>query len=194
MKTFNLLIALLTIVNIGVLVIRWQYLKNSQQNNVQAQATTVSTVEPNIKDGLYLRALIDENKKIAKQTSIKKQAPQLILRFSFRNCDACVRSALEELNQFVKTTGVDDAKAEGTFANERDFVIFKDIFNFNTFPILNLPEDQYQLQLEKDASDPFFFLLFPDGGVRHVFIPMKEDVERTRRYLAIIQEKYFSQK
>ncbi len=194
MKPFNLLIVLLTIVNIGALVIRWQYLKNNQQNNVQAQVAAVPTVEPTIKDGLYLRALIDENKNVAEQASIKKQAPQLILRFSFRNCDACVRSALEELNQFVKTTGVDGAKAEGTFANERDFVIFKDILNFNTLPISSLAEDKYQLQLEKDASDPFFFLLFPDGGVHHVFIPLKEDVERTRRYLAIIQEKYFSKK
>lgn len=47
---------------------------------------------------------------------------------------------------------------------------------------LNLPVE--------DHSAPFFFVA-DKGMVKHLFVPLKDDVESTQDYLSLMKDKYF---
>jgi hypothetical protein len=144
-----------------------------------------------IKEDLFFRSLLDENRQSPSNTTIATSGPRLLMRFSFRNCDLCINSAIAELQRVEKAFGQENILLTGTFQSVREFEIFEGSGKSFAFSCVNVPADCFGLHAERDASQPFFFVLFPDGSVRHVFFPMKEEVGRTRKYLRVIGERYF---
>ena len=143
-----------------------------------------------LKEDLFFRGLRDENRQ-ALQIDPLAASPRLVMRFSFQNCDLCINSAFDEVHRMEEELGVDNVLLAGTFRSPREFDIFRQSDKPYRFECHNMPEIYFGLHAEQDASLPFFFVLFPDGAMRHVFFPMKEDVERTRKYLRTIRERYF---
>lgn len=143
-----------------------------------------------LKEDLYFRGLLDEDRQ-SPPNGIVVPRPRLLMRFSFHNCDLCINSALAELHRMEKAFGQENVLLAGTFQSDREHDIFQGSGKSFAFSCINVPSECFGLQAEHDASQPFFFVLFPGGGVRHVFFPMKEDVGRTRKYLQVIHERYF---
>ncbi|AEE50699.1 hypothetical protein [Haliscomenobacter hydrossis] len=175
-------------------------LKNSKSNKRIPVASTQMTEIKTLKEIINLdqAAWNDENKKIQIDDILREKTrssarPCLVIRFSFRNCDLCTKNVFDNIVPICNALNLkyDHIQLLGTFLSDRDSLLFQNRkqlpYHLNT-----VPENALGLQLEQDASYPFFFVLFPDGTARHVFIPIKEDVERTRRYLDIIRQKYFS--
>ncbi|WP_353484634.1 hypothetical protein [Haliscomenobacter sp.] len=189
MNQFGRLIVILTFVNLGILAFSFFSKKEeysiqpeSNKNNEMYLLQKISYNNALLDDGVYVRT-----------KNWKRSDPILVLRFSFRNCEQCKVSALFEMEKVSKSMNHGQFKVLGSFMNEKDFLVFKQNEKRFSFPIENVPENIFGLANEQSAAYPFFFVLFPDGTARHVFIPMKEDVERTRRYLEIIRQKYFIQ-
>ena len=143
-----------------------------------------------LKEALFLRSLLDENRQ-SPANGIAGPGPRLLMRFSFHNCDLCINSAMAELHRMEKVFGEENILLAGTFPSEREYEIFRESGKSFAFSCTNVPTECFGLQAERDASQPFFFVLFPEGSIRHVFFPMKEDVGRTRKYLQVIYGRYF---
>lgn len=143
-----------------------------------------------LKEEFFFRSLRDENRHTL-PNSTSTTSPRLVMRFSFQNCDLCIKSAFNELHRMERELGTDNVLLAGTFRSPREFDIFGQSDHSFGFECQNFPEIYFGLHAEQEASLPFFFVLFPDGAIRHVFFPMKEDVERTRKYLRAMRERYF---
>ena len=184
------LTGLATLANISV--VAWFFLvKPVQQPRCPVPAESNETdILQELQEELFFRSLRDENQQ-APQARPSVASPRLVMRFSFQNCDLCINSAFEELHQMEEELGTDNVLLAGTFRSPREFEIFRQSDKPFGFECHNLPEMYFGLHAEQDASLPFFFLLFPDGAIRHVFFPMKEDVGRTQKYLRAIRERYF---
>ncbi len=187
----ELLLGMATLANLAV--VAWYFLvKPEQPLRCPAPSQTMHTeILQELKDELFFRSLRDEHRQIS-PGGVSAAAPLLLLRFSFQNCDLCINSALGELQQMEKDLGRSNVMLAGTFLSPREFQIFDQSGKTAGFECHNVPEKYFGLHAEQDASLPFFFVLFPDGGIRHVFFPMKEDAGRTRKYLRAIQERYFT--
>ena len=183
MKTYVL--TAITMLNLGVLLVHFipkteKGLKENESSNEEFHQH---------KESLFFQALADENKKSPPEVLLPSK-PILIMRFSYRNCDLCLRSALFEMKKWKEAMGGSSVRIMGSFPKNRDFEIFQKTYEQFPFDYEHVPEEYFSLALEKEAQYPFFFLWFPDGSIHHVFLPMKEDVPRTRRFLAVIGSKY----
>lgn len=181
---------LLTLINIGLFFLG-HFKQGKNTDHFKESSYKKSTDLARVKDDLFFKSLLDESRILFSKRAPFIQ-PTLILRFSFRNCDLCRISSFFELERFKKEVSIKNFRVVGSFLNQRDFEAFKQIESGFSFEIEDVPENYFGLQLEQEAIYPFFFLLFPDGTARHVFIPIKEDVARTRQYLEIIRQKYFN--
>lgn len=182
----EVLLIVITLINLGLVATRFLKIKEPETSQNRAMFSEDSV----LKENLFFNAMIDENKTIKKGIKLPEE-PVLILRFSYRNCDVCRNSALFEFKRFRELTNSNRLKAMGSFMSNQDLKVFlknEDQFSFN---ITNEANDYFGLELENKATEPFFFMLFPNGKAGHVFIPLKEDLPRTRRYLEIIYQKYF---
>jgi hypothetical protein len=179
----------LTFINVSLLITRFT---PSKELSVNPVSTSNESDNNDLNNNLYFSALRDENSNTFLLD--KPKNPTLCLRFSLRNCGSCTQSALNSLT-YIGDNGIDPKyiRAYGTFLSKKNHYLFNVKQKITKIPILNVDDIYFHLALEKEAELPFFFVLFPDGTARHVFIPMKEDVERTRRYLEIIRQKYFSE-
>ena len=179
-----------TLANLSV--VAWFFLvkpEQPQRSPVTPESNETKILQE-LKEDLFFRSLRDENQQ-ALQVDPSAASPRLVMRFSFQNCDLCINSAFDELHQMEEELGTDNVLLAGTFRSPREYDIFGQSDKHFGFECHNVPGIYFGLHAEQDASLPFFFVLFPDGAVRHVFCPMKEDVERTRKYLRTIRERYF---
>ncbi len=176
----------------NVSVVAWFFLvKPAQPQRCPVPSESNETeILQELKEDLFFRSLRDENRQ-ALQAGPSASSPRLVMRFSFQNCDLCINSAFDELHRMEEELGTDNVLLAGTFRSPREFEIFRQSDRPFGFECHNLPEVYFDLHAERDASLPFFFVLFPDGAMRHIFFPMKEDIERTRKYLRAIRERYF---
>lgn len=186
---FNKLIFLATVLNLALLGAYWFAQQDQRRKPTPIQPSDDHTEVFQLKEKLEFAALLDENHQWqAGQTT----SPQLILRFSFRNCDQCKVSAFYLLDKLRRKWGADRIAALGTFLSDRDFKVFQNAEQRFTLDFKQVPEQHFGLHLEQDAAYPFFFVLHPDGRITHVFVPVKEDVERSLRYLNFIEKKFFA--
>lgn len=179
-----------TLANLSV--VAWFFLvkpEQPQRSPVTPESNETKILQE-LKEDLFFRSLRDENQQVL-QVDPLAASPRLVMRFSFQNCDLCINSAFDELHQMEEELGTDNVLLAGTFRSPREYDIFGQSDKPFGFECRNLPGIYFGLHAEQDASLPFFFVLFPDGAVRHIFFPMKEDVERTRKYLRTIRERYF---
>lgn len=178
--TFSLV--LLTVFNISLLLV------HSFKERKGATLTVTQANNDELYMDLSFKALEDDGKTIKEEIKIDK--PVFCVRFSFTNCSDCVSNTLEIIKKWTAETNINKIMIYGTFFNDRDFEVFKDKKSFNK-NLYNVENKFLGLNLEGNSTSPFFFILFPDGSVHHVFIPIKENSERTYRYLEIIEKKYF---
>lgn len=183
-----LALVVLSLANVSLLVIN-SLSKKAKHESFEKQMEGNKQIH-NLEQNLYLKGLIDENRIVLHKEHASSH-PVFVMLFSYMNCDLCKTSAFFEVERMTKKIGVDHLKVFGTFMSDRDFLVYKNVEKRFTFSVNKVPEKTFGLFNEEDASYPFFFVLFPDGTVQHVFIPMKEDVNRTRQYLDIIYQKYF---
>lgn len=198
MKNKRTEILLLGITALNVLCLFFNFSNRASSREAQ-QATALPANNTIIQKQIQLSedAWVDENAKIVFDDKLKKEVlplnqPYLALRFSFRNCDVCTKNAFDNLQVICDSLGLDKKHVRllGTFFNDRDSLLFKSRTKL-PYDLVALPDNGLGLQLEQDPTYPFLFVLFPDGSARHVFVPLKEDVQRTRTYLSIIHRKYF---
>lgn len=186
MKRIEMLMVCITLINLLVFGLRYLPIKQPTPQKIENKEME------DLKDRVYLDALMDEDRPTL-IVPTKTKEPILVLRFSYKNCNSCLRSAFFEVNRINNIiNNKDRIRVLGSFKPERDFQIFEKYQTEFAFKIENLDENYFHLHLESRATYPFFFLLFPDGTASHVFIPLKEDVARTRQYLETITQKYFS--
>jgi len=186
MKKIEIIIVCITLFNLLVLGLRYFPTKHSPVPKTGGAEMEL------LKDRIYLNALVDEDRPTL-IVPAKSNVPILVLRFSYKNCSSCLQSVFYEAKRMKDIVGDENRiRVLGSFKSDRDFEVFKKYQIEFSFKIENLDEHYFHLNLESSATYPFFFLLFPDGTARHVFIPIKEDVVRTRQYLEIIRQKYFS--
>lgn len=195
MKNKRTEILLLGITALNVLCLFFNF--SNRASSREAQQVTALPANNTINQKLIQLsedAWVDENAKIVFSDKFKlpENKPYLALRFSFRNCDACTKNAFDNLQIICDSLGLDKKHVRllGTFFNDRDSLLFKSRTKL-PYDLVALPDNALGLQLEHDPTYPFIFVLFPDGRARHVFVPLKEDVQRTRTYLSIIHQKYF---
>ncbi len=189
MKKTEAFLILVTLINLGLFGVRFLKLNKTEPEHYSQKTTTLE--EADKKENLFFNAMIDENKVIQKGIELPKE-PILILRFSYRNCNICINSALSEFQRFSDSIQSNRTKVIGSFMSNRDLQLFLGSEKKFTFNITNEADDFLGLDLEKNASTPFFLVLFPDGSARHVFVPIMNDTLRTRRYLNIIHQKYYA--
>ena len=184
------LLGVVTLVNL--LVVAWIFLIKPSRPERYADAPVAidHRATSELKEALFFRSLLDENRE-SPANGIAGPGPRLLMRFSFHNCDLCINSAMAELHRMEKVFGAENILLAGTFPSEREYDIFRGSGKSFAFSCTNVPAEYFGLQAEHDASQPFFFVLFPGGSIRHVFFPMKEDTGRTRKYLQVIYERYF---
>lgn len=185
---FYLIIAL-TLLNLVLFGI--SRVGSNQISRDEVNSRSATSLE-NIKDALFLRSLIDENKTI--NLKEKPAFPILVFRFSFKNCSECIFSALNELNKFKQEYKINNILLVGTFASDKDFKVFERTHRkkINGMTLRNVNDHFYGLQIEEDATDPFFFIHSQNNSIQHIFIPLKEDIVRTQRYFLVINQKYFA--
>jgi len=188
MKRTEFFLIVVTLINLGLVSTRLIKMKGVEAKESKKLIGDQRSI---LEENLFFHAMLDENQTINSGIELPRE-PNLVLRFSFRNCDICRNSALFEFKRLMDLTKSNRLKAIGSFMSPHDLKIFQETERQLSFNIANVSSDYFGLELEREASEPFFFVLFPDGSARHIFIPLKEDVPRTRRYLEIIRQKYFS--
>ncbi len=140
--------------------------------------------------------LLDESKVIGNrlhdQENNSSRPTYIILRFSFQNCDLCTESIFNHLEELCKSASIkpENVMLLGTFYSNRDAILLNSRKNM-PYKVVSVKRDHFSFELEKDATYPFFFVSLPDGTARHFFIPTKENLQRTQRYLEIIKQRYF---
>jgi len=190
-KKTEILLGVATLANLCV--VGWYFLIKPAPACTVPERTGETGMLQEMKEELFFRGLRDENRQ-GPLHAVAASSPRFVMRFSFRNCDLCIKSAFDELHRMEKDFGSENIFLAGTFLSSREFEIFEQSEKPFGFTCHNVPEALFGLHAERDADQPFFFVLFPDGEIRHVFFPMKEDVERTRKYLPMVQERYFVRK
>lgn len=189
MKTVNWLLILLTLLNVGLLLFNYSTSSGKKITKSSKFSSSRKASLSDVKENYYFKSILDENR-LTDIKPNKGNGPQFVMRFSHKNCDLCIKNCFFEVQHFMKQSNKWSYRIVGSFSYESDLDEYKRVWE-TSLDIENVPESYFGLQLEQEISTPFFFVLFPDGSARHVFIPMKEDVQRTRTYLSIIYQKYF---
>jgi len=150
------------------------------------------------KDSLHLLALYSDGSKfevaISNTLSQKridkamKGGTKLLFYHSEVNCNSCVELIIKELENFRDSIGVNNILYLSEYKRNRDMLIFKrinqiesELFNISS---LNIPI--YKM------NEPFLFIVDPEGKIRCVFMPNKEDIKNIKLYLSIVRLKYFN--
>lgn len=124
--------------------------------------------------------LKDINGKQCRVDSILKKA-ELIFRFSEVNCDNCIESCINQMNEL----GINDnIIGLATYNNIRMLRYVKTKYDIQ-FPVYFLPFiDQNLLSDSKEKSGyPYFFLLDMDFRSRYLFSPSRQYLEISKEYL-----------
>lgn len=117
-------------------------------------------------------------------SQVRKKNKTLVLRYSSFSCTPCVDSAIELIKKFIEENPDIDVLLIGTYGTTQELRRFKRTNNLLTqvyhINLLRLP-------IEKE-NIPYLFILDNDMKVIDTFIPRKELLEQTARYLIHIKE------
>lgn len=120
-------------------------------------------------------------------------SPKLVVRYSDVNCNTCVDSLFTSLAGFSDRIGEENVIIMASYHNRRDLFVWKRLNNIR-YNVFQVPHDQMGLEIEK-KNIPFVFILLPgNGAVHQIFLPMKENTERTRVYLEFIARRFFDKR
>lgn len=120
-------------------------------------------------------------------------SPKLVVRYSDVNCNTCVDSLFTSLAEFSDRIGEQNVIIMASYHNRRDLFVWKRLNNIR-YNVFQVPHDQMGLEIER-KNIPFVFILLPGkGAVHQIFLPMKENTERTRVYLEYISRRFFDKR
>lgn len=109
--------------------------------------------------------------------------PKLVLRYSELNCNVCVDTLLSCLNQRFAKLGMEHLLILATYHDERNYRIFKRI---NQIKEMYLIDSIVGSRLEEE-NIPYLFFVDNDYRIKYPFIPHKEVMQETHKYLDFIE-------
>jgi len=109
---------------------------------------------------------------------------RLVFRFSFADCDLCIRSCINSIKEFVNDSLVNNILIITDSFTERDFKLKMAAENYG-LKVYTLSDELLGLFLE-GKNLPFLFYLDEDLITHKVFLPFKEYPENTREYIQYI--------
>ncbi len=120
------------------------------------------------------------------------KTPKIVLRYADVNCNSCVDSSLTALNRISTGIGKDNVLIFASYQNKRDLMVWKRV-NHIKYPVFQIPSQTLGLGIE-NKDQPYLFALLPENlNVNHLFIPMKENTQRTDQYLGIFKSRYYAE-
>lgn len=120
-------------------------------------------------------------------SSVLNNKKILFFRFKETNCDACINSFMEFLNDISKDLtslnmvilcGYTNVHEYRTFVHKNNL----DIAVYNVEEIPDLPIESQE--------NPYFFILDSNLRIKNLFIPTVHKLENLRKYLIFIKENY----
>ncbi len=135
----------------------------------------------------YNISCADADGQTVQLSSLVEKKPVLIFRYSNLNCNTCVESEFEHLNQIFDNHGDDPVVILCSYHRERDFQIFKRI-NQIEFRIYQIPHDGFDWIAEHFDS-PYYFILNSGMTVSDILIPNKEYPDISKQYLVGVKQR-----
>lgn len=99
------------------------------------------------------------------------ETPMLVYRYADINCNACIESVIELLNEGFTESSYLHVLILCSYQIKRDYTAFKKI-NKIKFPMYKIDYDALDL-LPEEYNVPYCFILNPDMTIGHVFMPDK---------------------
>lgn len=134
----------------------------------------------------------DSNNNITLTDFLKRfiKRPKLVLRYTEINCTPCVDSSVLTLKEVTNKVGEENILILASYHSKRDMLIWKRVNNIK-YPIYQIPDNKTGLNVDAE-NVPYFFILLPESNtVHHLFLPLKENMKRTREYLTGMAERYY---
>jgi hypothetical protein len=114
---------------------------------------------------------------------------RLVMRYSELNCQTCIDTQLENLNNNINLFGVDNVVLFTTSRNRNYIRQFRKV-NRVKFKIYNLSKELERLI--PDIDMPYYFLIDEKSmRINCLFIPQKELLEQTNDYIENIKLKFY---
>ncbi|MEA4820732.1 MAG: hypothetical protein VB122_00635 [Erysipelotrichales bacterium] len=112
-----------------------------------------------------------------------------VCRFSERCCKDCVLNAFSQLKKYSSFIMIDKVLFLGLYNTTKDFNWAKSNLDINNLQVYNSYE--FDIPAEK-LSYPYYFVLDSKLRILDVFFPDKNTPDITKKYLIMINEKYFN--
>lgn len=147
-----------------------------------------------INNELLFSAYEDDGRKI-KTPLGDSGADMLVLRTTDTDCDLCIDSVMSVLKngkwgEKIRIQIWVDIKSPKSYFYDKPW--YKQIVGVN---FLTLPRASVGLLNSEKQNKPFFFMLSRTGGIiSHVYFPDVNNITNLKRYLAILEEKFFKGK
>lgn len=129
--------------------------------------------------------LIDSAGCVKKIKQEFKKVKKLVLYFDTSDCMACVELILPSLKKLMHEVGESKVCFLITSQNRREVSVFKHINKLNN-PIYEV--QSLGLSLENENT-PFFFILDEQLKTNYVYIPRRDMLQQTEKYLNLIKKR-----
>jgi hypothetical protein len=123
----------------------------------------------------------DTTSKVFKLDDIIAKRYKLVIRYSYIDCDLCVKKIMNVLKTVGAEQSLKDAIGFTNSNSDRDFLIRS---RENVYPVklYNVTDGSIGLYME-NKNFPFMFVLTPEGRAIKFFTPSKENPEQITNYL-----------
>ncbi|ADV42754.1 hypothetical protein [Bacteroides helcogenes] len=134
--------------------------------------------------------VVNEDDSQQKLSELFNDDYKLVFRFSYLHCSSCISSIFEELIKLSNDIPKDRFLIIGSYENKRAFLSFKKNHKIS-YPMYFVKEGTDKNKILEAENMPYFCLLNHDLVVQDLFIPLKEIPLYLKRYLKVIERKYF---
>jgi hypothetical protein len=119
------------------------------------------------------------------------QKYKVVCRFSEMNCESCVNFSIQALCRQIDSIGKENVLFLGAYRNNKIFNKEKALYGLNNLhtyniSILDLPAEQ--------IGYPYYFIISNELKVFNLFIPDKAVPQLSTQYLALIKQRYFTER
>jgi hypothetical protein len=142
----------------------------------------VTTIIPDLGKKVSPSIMVqDVDTKKYKLSDVLSNRNKLIFRFSYRDCEVCIDTVLNQLNQLSKKYSIMDVVVITDSYSPQAFLVKSEHSRYPKFTY-SIVDTAFGLSLE-DKGSPFLFIMDKNYSANKIFIPVKENPQQIKRYL-----------